>query len=170
MSSAQHEQQAKKTYPAVRCAIITVSDTRTKANDTSGQTIQRLLGEAGQPVVKYTILKDEPRQITEALAELADGGNVDAVLINGGTGIGRRDSTVEAVAGLLEKTLVGFGEIFRMLSFQEVGPAAMLSRAVAGTYRGLVVFSMPGSTNAVEVAMKRLIVPELAHLVWEIRK
>src|SRR5262245_4949293 len=115
MSSQQHEQQAKKTYPAVRCAIITVSDTRTEANDTSGQTIQRLLAEAGQPVGKYTILKDEPRQITAALAALADDGNIDAVLINGGTGIGRRDSTVEAVAGLLEKTLVGFGEIFRML-------------------------------------------------------
>ena len=116
MSSQQHEQQAKKQYPAVRCAIITVSDTRTEANDTSGQTIQRLLADAGQPVVKYTILKDEPSQITSALSELADEGNIDAVLINGGTGIGRRDSTVEAVAELLEKTLVGFGEIFRRVS------------------------------------------------------
>jgi molybdenum cofactor biosynthesis protein B len=170
MPAEQHEQQARSKYPAVRCAVITVSDTRTDANDTSGQTIISLLAAGNHPVAKYTLLKDEPALIVSALTELADEGHVDAVLINGGTGVSRRDSTVEAVAGLLEKTLVGFGELFRMLSYQEIGPAAMLSRAVAGTYRGLAVFSMPGSTNAVRLAMNRLIIPELSHLVWELRK
>jgi molybdenum cofactor biosynthesis protein B len=170
MPAPQHEQQAREKHPAVRCAVITVSDTRTEESDTSGQTIKSLLAAANQPVVKYAILKDEPTQIVSLLSDLVNDGNFDAVLINGGTGISRRDSTVEAVAALFEKTLVGFGELFRMLSYQEIGPAAMLSRAVAGTYRGLVVFCMPGSTNAVRLAMDRLIVPELSHLVWELRK
>jgi molybdenum cofactor biosynthesis protein B len=170
MPAHQHEQAARSTYPAVRCAILTVSDTRTEATDTSGQTIRNLLTAAHHPIASYTILKDEPALILSTLSDLADAGNLDAVLINGGTGISRRDSTVDAVAGRFEKTLVGFGELFRMLSYPEIGPAAMLSRALAGTYRGLVVFCMPGSTNAVTLAMERLILPELSHLVWELRK
>lgn len=165
MGAESHRQQARQ---PVTCAIITVSDTRTEANDTSGRTMRELLAQAGHQVGFYTIVKDEPDSIRKLLGELATTQAVQAVLLNGGTGISRRDTTYEAIAGLLEKKLDGFGEIFRMLSYQEIGAAAMLSRAVAGTYRDLVVFSTPGSTAAVRLAMEKLIVPELSHLVWEV--
>jgi molybdopterin adenylyltransferase len=164
MSSQEHQELSKDT--PVRCAVITVSDTRTPDTDRSGGLIKARLAEAGHRTAVYKIIPDEPLQVSALLDELA--GSVEAVLLNGGTGIGRRDTTYEAVAGKLEKTLPGFGEIFRMLSYQEIGAAAMLSRAVAGVYRDMLVFSMPGSTNAVRLAMDRLIVPELQHLVWEI--
>ena len=165
MGAESHRQQARQ---SVTCAIITVSDTRTEANDTSGKTMRELLTQAGHQVGFYTIVKDEPNDIRRLLDHLATTQTVQAVLLNGGTGISRRDTTYEAVAGLLEKKLDGFGELFRMLSYQEIGAAAMLSRAVAGTYRDLVVFSTPGSTAAVRLAMEKLIVPELSHLVWEV--
>ncbi len=170
ISTQEHQEKAKQQYPHVECAIITVSDTRTEANDTSGHTIRDLLTREGHPVTYYTILKDEPRQIVAAIESLISKPDVGCILLNGGTGIGKRDSTVEAVAGLLTKTLVGFGELFRMLSFAEIGSAAMLSRAVAGVYQGKLIFSMPGSTHAVRLAMEKLILPELAHLVWELKK
>lgn len=170
ISTQEHQAKAKKQYPHVECAIITVSDTRTETNDTSGQTIRDLLTRDGHPVTYYSILKDEPRQIVAAIESLVTKPDVGCILLNGGTGIGKRDSTVEAVAGLLEKTLVGFGELFRMLSFAEIGSAAMLSRAVAGVYQNRIIFSMPGSTHAVKLAMEKLIAPELAHLVWELKK
>lgn len=169
-SSLEHQTKARKQFPHVSCAIITISDTRTEANDTSGQLIRDLLVRENHSFSHYTILKDEPSQIVQALDVLTQKPHVDAILLNGGTGIGKRDSTVEAVAGLLEKTLVGFGELFRMLSFPEIGAAAMLSRAVAGTYRGKLIFCMPGSTHAVRLAMEKLILPELAHVVWEMKK
>jgi molybdenum cofactor biosynthesis protein B len=165
MGAESHRQQARQ---PVTCAIITVSDTRTEANDTSGRTMRELLERAGHSVGFYAIVKDEPSEIRRLLGELAAAGKVQAVLLNGGTGIARRDSTYEAVAGLLEKKLDGFGELFRMLSYQEIGAAAMLSRAVAGTYRDLVLFCTPGSTAAVKLAMEKLIVPELSHLAWEL--
>lgn len=170
LSTQEHQEKARKQYPRVECAIITVSDTRTEANDTSGQAIRDLLARDGHPVTYYSILKDEPKQIVAMLETLIAKPDVGAVLLNGGTGIGRRDSTVEAVDGLLEKTLVGFGELFRMLSYAEIGSSAMMSRAVAGVYRGKIIFSMPGSTHAVKLAMEKLILPELAHLVWELKK
>jgi molybdenum cofactor biosynthesis protein B len=165
MGAEAHRIQAKQ--PVV-CAVITVSDTRTEANDTSGSAMREALEAAGHSVGFYVIVKDEPAQIRELLNRLADEGRVQAVLLNGGTGISRRDTTFEALDALLEKRLEGFGELFRMLSWQEIGAAAMLSRAVAGTFRDLVVFSTPGSTKAVRLAMTKLIVPELSHVVWEV--
>lgn len=170
ISAQEHQEKAKKQYPHVTCAVITVSDTRTAANDTSGQAIRDLLMRENHVSSYYTILKDEPTQIVDAIEVLVKKPKIDAILLNGGTGIGKRDSTVEAIAGLLNKTIVGFGEIFRMLSFAEIGSSAMLSRAVAGVYQGKLIFCMPGSTHAVRLAMEKLILPELAHLVWELKK
>jgi len=126
------------------------------------------LKEAGHTIVDYRIVADESVQICSLLDELVEKAQV--ILLNGGTGIGRRDTTYEAVSGKLEKTLLGFGELFRLLSYQEIGSRAMFSRAVAGVYRGALVFSTPGSTNAVTLAMDKLIIPELGHLVWEINR
>lgn len=165
MTAEKHRQQ---TSQPVTCAVLTVSDTRTEANDTSGRTMRELLEQAGHKVGYYAIVKDEPVLIRRLLANLAAERKVQAVLLNGGTGISPRDSTYEAVVALLDKKLDGFGELFRMLSYQEVGSAAMLSRAVAGIHRGLAVFCTPGSTAAVRLAMEKLIVPELAHIVWDL--
>lgn len=151
---------------AVRCAVVTVSDTRTEETDTSGRLMVSRLTDAGHEIIDYRIVKDEPERITALLDELAV--VADVVLFNGGTGISRRDTTFEAVSRKFEKTLPGFGELFRMLSFDEIGPAAMLSRATAGVYRDTIVFSTPGSTNAVQLAMDRLITDELHHFAWEI--
>jgi molybdenum cofactor biosynthesis protein B len=167
MGAEEHRQQARQ---PVTCAVITVSDTRTETTDTSGRTIRERLEQAGHRVTFYAIIKDEPTEIRQLLQTLASGAEVQAVLLNGGTGISRRDTTYEAVVALLDKQLDGFGELFRMLSYHEVGAAAMLSRAVAGTYRHLVIFSTPGSTGAVRLAMDKLIVPELSHLVWEVMR
>lgn len=165
--SVQHREAAPE---VVRCAILTVSDTRTPETDKSGATIRRLLTDAGHQVVDYLIVKDEPEQIRSQLDSWTTNDQIEAILSNGGTGIANRDTTYDVIAGLLEKRLDGFGELFRMISFHEIGAAAMLSRAVAGVYRRRVVVAMPGSTNAVTVAMERLIVPELAHMVYELRK
>ncbi len=155
---------------AVRCAVLTVSDTRTPETDTSGALIRRRLAESGHAAVDYRIVKDEPEQIRQLIDAWAADTAVQAIVSNGGTGIAARDTTYDAVAGLLEKRLDGFGELFRMLSYGEIGPAAMLSRAVAGVYRGRLVVAMPGSRNAVRLAMEKLLVPELGHLVYEIAR
>jgi molybdenum cofactor biosynthesis protein B len=149
---------------SVQCAVVTVSDTRDRTSDSSGRLIARALLAAGHRVVSHDILKDEPRRIAARLRALAAGREARVVLLTGGTGIAARDTTHEAVARLLEKTLPGFGELFRALSYRQVGPSAMLSRAVAGTYRGMAIFSMPGSPQAVRLAMRRLILPELSHV------
>lgn len=153
-----------------RVAIVTVSDTRTEADDTSGATIADLLRQGGHEVVARRILPDDPDRVRDALIELLHDPHCDGVLVNGGTGIARRDATYEAVAGLLDKRLDGFGELFRSLSYAEIGSAAMLSRAVGGVASGRLLFSMPGSTAAVRLAMERLILPELGHLLRELRK
>jgi molybdenum cofactor biosynthesis protein B len=137
----------KSDAPRVGCAVITVSDTRTPDTDTSGAAIRSLLTEEGHHIEHYAILKDEPRLIVDALKELPAAAEV--VILNGGTGLARRDTTYEAIAGLLEKEITGFGEIFRMLSYEQIGSAAMLSRATAGVAGKRVVFSIPGSTAAV---------------------
>lgn len=167
MSHLDHRKQAPQT---VSCAIITVSDTRTQETDTSGKAIRDLLEGAGHTVCAAVIVKDEPAQIREQLETLAKNAACQCVLINGGTGISPRDRTFETISGMLQKRLDGFGELFRTLSFEEIGAAAMLSRAVAGVYEGRIVFSMPGSPNAVKLAMTRLILPELGHLVFELMK
>jgi molybdenum cofactor biosynthesis protein B len=165
---AAHEHHAKAKH-AVACAIVTVSDTRTPETDVSGVCIRALLEEAGHRVAGYTILPDEPGRIRAHLEELLALPALDAVIVNGGTGLAPRDTTFEAIGALLEKRLDGFGELFRMLSYQQVGAAAMLSRAAAGVARGKVVVSLPGAPAAVELAMQKLLLPELGHMVHLLR-
>ena len=154
-----------------RCAIITLSDTRTPDTDTSGQTIRRLLESANHCVADYRLLKDDPAALASAVGELLFNAEVDAILTNGGTGISQRDQTISVVERVIDQPLPGFGELFRMLSWEQIGSGAMLSRAVGGIARGSkLIFAMPGSTKAVELAMIRLILPELAHLLRELRK
>lgn len=151
----------------VCCAVVTVSDTRTQTEDASGQRIQSLLLGAGHEIRSYRIVPDEPHAIRRAVVDLPPA--VEAVILSGGTGLARRDTTCEAVQELLDKEITGFGELFRMLSYEDVGAVAMLSRAVAGVAGDRVVFSLPGSTRAVELAMTRLILPVLTHAVGLIR-
>ena len=167
-SSNEHRRRAKgRTVP---CAALTVSDTRTRADDKSGEIIIEALQAAGHEVKAREIVKDDADQIeTQLRAWVADPA-VEAVCSTGGTGISSRDTTIEVVERLLTKKLDGFGELFRMLSWDEVGAAAMLSRAVAGLAGETFIFAMPGSSNAVKLGMTRLIVPELGHLVWERRR
>jgi len=152
---------------AVRCAVITVSDTRTPETDRSGLLIQRLLREAGHITCAYVLVKDEPEQIRSQIEQLSQ--DTEAIIINGGTGIAPRDTTYDVIEQLLEKTLPGFGELFRMLSYAEIGSRAIASRAIAGVYRERLVFSVPGSSNAVRLAMETLILPELRHLVSQLQ-
>ncbi|MEH2406588.1 MogA/MoaB family molybdenum cofactor biosynthesis protein [Nostoc sp.] len=154
----------------VTCAVVTVSDTRTLETDKSGQLIQQLLLDANHAVGAYTIIKDEPTQVQGQIESLAKSSNLDAVIFNGGTGIAPRDTTYDAIEKLLEKTLPGFGELFRFLSYQEIGSRAIASRAVAGVYQDKLIFSLPGSSNAVRLAMEKLILPELTHLVSQVCK
>src|SRR5450432_1854011 len=154
----------------VSLAMVTVSDTRTPDSDTNGIYLRDVFTQHGRKIDGYRIVKDEPDQVQTALEQMAAIAGVQLVLFNGGTGIAPRDTTFDVIARNLEKTLPGFGEIFRMLSFQQVGAAAMLSRATAGTYRGKVIFSMPGSPNAVKLAVEQLILPEINHLAWEIAR
>jgi molybdenum cofactor biosynthesis protein B len=158
----------KSAVSAVRCAVLTISDTRAMETDVSGRTIVELLEAAGHAVVKRQILRDDPKDVHDAV--LGQIGGVDAVITTGGTGVTSRDSTYEAVAGLLDKRLDGFGELFRSLSYAEIGSAAMLSRACAGVARGTAIFLLPGSENAVRLAMTKLILPEIGHVVRELRR
>jgi molybdenum cofactor biosynthesis protein B len=162
VSVGEHRAHGKR---AVACAILTVSDTRTPETDTSGALARDLLIQFGHRLVEHTILPDEPERVREQIEAWLLSPEIEAILVNGGTGLAPRDTTYEAIAGLLEKRLDGFGELFRMLSYEQIGAAAMLSRAVAGVARGKVVASMPGSTAAVELAMSKLLVPELGHMV-----
>jgi molybdopterin adenylyltransferase len=155
---------------AVTCAVVTVSDTRTTETDKSGQLIQQLLLGANHNVAAYAIIKDEPAQIQEQIELLSKSANLNAVIFNGGTGIAPRDTTYDAIEKLLEKTLPGFGELFRFLSYQEIGSRAIASRAVAGVYQNKLIFSLPGSSNAVRLGMEKLILPELVHLVSQMQK
>jgi molybdenum cofactor biosynthesis protein B len=166
MAHLEHRKEAPR---SVRVAVITASDTRGEAEDESGRYLRQAVEAAGHAVAFYRVVKDEPDAIVEALADAA-GAGAEAILVNGGTGIANRDRTYEAVSGLLEKRLDGFGELFRMLSYAEIGSAAMLSRAVAGTWAGRAVFSVPGSRAAVGLAWEKLIGPELGHVLRELRK
>jgi len=161
-SAKQHRDEAPD---SVGCAVLTVSDTRTVADDRSGATIVDLLSAAGHRIEAREVVRDEPASIEAAVRKLAADERIDAVLVTGGTGIAARDQTPDAICGLLTKELPGYGELFRMLSFQEIGAAAMLSRAVGGLVDRTLVLLMPGSTAAVRLAMEQLILPELGHLV-----
>lgn len=163
----EHKQQAPR---AVRCFVLTVSDTRTVDTDTGGRAVADLLAAAGHQVVGRTIVKDDAALVRETILTQLESNEVDAVISTGGTGITSRDSTYEAVVSLLEKRLDGFGELFRMLSYEQVGAAAMMSRATAGLARGRIVIALPGSEAAVRLAMDKLVVPELGHMVQQARK
>lgn len=150
--------------------VITCSDTRTPETDTSGQLIRKLLEEQNHTILAYHVVKDEPGQIQLWITRGTLDKQVQAIIINGGTGISRRDTTFEAVDETLEKRLNGFGEIFRFLTYQEIGSSAIMSRATAGIVKGRIVFSIPGSENAVRLAMEKLILPELGHLIQQINR
>jgi molybdenum cofactor biosynthesis protein B len=167
VSQSEHKAQAPR---AVRCFVLTVSDTRTEATDTSGGAIVELLRAEGHVVTGRAIVRDEPAEVRRIVSEQVAAGAAQVIITTGGTGITARDGTYEAIDALLQKRLDGFGELFRMLSFQEIGAAAMLSRASAGTIGRVVVLSLPGSENAVRLAMTRLILPELGHLVQQVSK
>ena len=167
MSQADHKAQAPS---SVRCVIVTISDTRTEETDTSGRAIADLLTAAGHTAAGRAIVKDDADLVRGTIERHLASADVQAIITTGGTGITSRDSTYEAVNGLLQKRLDGFGELFRMLSFEQIGPAAIMSRACAGLVAGRVVVSLPGSEGAVRLAMERLLLPELGHLVQQATK
>lgn len=169
MSASAHRNDAPA---SVRCVVVTVSDTRTESNDTSGDAIVGLLKSAGHDVAARRIVRDDPVAVRSLVRSVAESNPVvaDVVITTGGTGITARDSTYEAITALLDKRLDGFGELFRMLSFAEIGAAAMLSRATAGSIGTTAVFALPGSEHAVRLAMTRLILPEIGHVVRELRR
>ena len=168
MSYQQHHANARAIV--ARCAVITLSDTRTRETDKSGQTINTLLTDAGHTVSRYEILKDDASVLLPLVQQAIDGDAIDVILTTGGTGIAKRDVTVTAIENLIDRPLPGFGELFRMLSWQQIGSGAMMSRAVGGIARGKIIFAMPGSIAAVELAMTKLILPELPHLLSELRR
>lgn len=155
---------------ALGCAVVTVSDTRTVETDKSGQIAQQLLTDAGHTIIDYLIVPDEPTQIRDLLTKLAQNSQIEAIIFNGGTGIAPRDTTYDVISNWLDKTLPGFGEIFRYLSYQEIGSRAIASRAVAGVKNQQLVFSLPGSSNAVKLGVRELILPELTHLVRQLNQ
>jgi len=169
LSEAVHKHKASAP-DTVRVAILTISDTRTRDTDTGGDIAEELLREAGQEVVDRRIVRDQVTGIRNNLVDLLARPDVDAVITAGGTGISARDTTYEVVDRMIEKKLEGFGEIFRMLSYEEIGSAAIMSRAVAGAVGTKFIASLPGSRNAVRLAVEKLLVPELAHIVFELRK
>ncbi len=167
--SAAAEEHKAHAPSSVAAFVVTCSDSRDEKRDESGRAIRERLEGAGHSVCGYRVIRDEPEAIRASLDEAAAAG-ARAVVFNGGTGIGRRDCTIETLRPLFEKELPGFGELFRALSFQQIGSPAMMSRAAAGTIRGMVVFALPGSPHAVRLAMDRLILPELGHAVRELTR
>ena len=167
MSQAEHKAHAPA---SVACYVLTVSDTRTPETDTGGQAIRELLATGGHLVAGHAIVGDEPEQVAAHITRQLADSRTQVIITTGGTGITSRDGTYEAVDRLLEKRLDGFGELFRMLSFQEIGPAAMMSRATAGTAARKAIFVLPGSPAAVRLAMTRLILPELGHVVQQLSR
>lgn len=169
-----HDERLSQPHPdpiqvAIDCAVITVSDTRTPQTDRSGELIRQLLQSAGHNLSMYRIIPDEPTEIRAQLDSVARiQPPIQAIIFNGGTGISPRDATYEAIASALNQTLPGFGEIFRYLSYQDIGSRAIASRAIAGTYGHVLVFSLPGSQGAVQLGMEKLILPELIHLVSQL--
>ena len=164
MSVGEHKAQAPR---EVRCYVVTISDTRTEETDTGGRAIVELLRAAGHLVIGHSIVKDDPEAVRGTIERQLANPDVQVIITTGGTGITSRDSTYETVSSLLDKPLVGFGELFRMLSYQQVGSAAMMSRACAGLVAGRIVAALPGSEAAVRLAMEKLLIPELGHLVRE---
>jgi molybdenum cofactor biosynthesis protein B len=166
MSVHEHKERAKR---SIRCFVLTISDTRDENTDTSGQAIKKYLTDENHPTAGYRIVKDEAEQIEAVLDEALGSDDVEAVIVNGGTGIGPRDGTYEVVSRFFEKKLDGFGEIFRYLSYLDIGSAAVMSRAAAGTARGKILISLPGSKGAVTLAMEKIILPEIRHMVSQLQ-
>ena len=169
-SKPSHKAHKDAAPRSVSCMVITCSDTRTPETDTSGALIMSSLKGRGHAIVSYHLVKDDPPAIRKLIKQGAKDRHVQAIIVNGGTGISRRDSTFEAIDGLLEKRLDGFGEIFRALSYQDIGSAAIMSRATAGLYKSTIVISIPGSEKAVLLAMDKLILDELGHMAREMTK
>jgi molybdopterin adenylyltransferase len=167
MSAPEHRATAPS---SVRCFALTISDSRTAETDTSGRAIAELLTSAGHQLVGHAIVRDEPTAVRRVLYEQIGGGDAQVIITTGGTGITSRDNTCEAISALFDKRLDGFGELFRMISYEQVGAAAMLSRACAGTARGRAIFALPGSEAAVRLAMTKLILPELGHIARELSR
>jgi molybdenum cofactor biosynthesis protein B len=167
MARVSHIEHKATAPHSVRCYVVTVSDTRTQETDTSGRAIAELLRAAGHAVVGHAIVKDDPEQVRSMIERQLANPDVQIIITTGGTGITSRDGTYEAVSGLLHKRLDGFGELFRMLSYGQIGSSAMMSRACAGLVAGRIVASLPGSEAAVRLAMEKLLLPELGHLVRE---
>jgi len=163
-ADVEHKEHAPK---SVRCFVVTVSDTRTEETDTSGRAIAELLKAGGHEVVGHVIVKDEPTIVRSTIERHLASLDVDVIISTGGTGSTSRDTTFEAVDALLEKRLHGFGELFRMLSYQQIGAAAMMSRATAGLAAGRIIVALPGSEAGVRLAMEKLVLPELGHLVQQ---
>jgi molybdenum cofactor biosynthesis protein B len=150
---------------AIRISTVTISDTRTRANDDSGRACGELIEAAGHRIVRYVIIKDDPQNIQELVRDMSDANVCDAILVNGGTGITKRDNTHEALEAIFEKRIDGFGEAFRRLSWDDFGPRAILTRATAGVFNSCVIFSLPGSPNAVRLGVTKLVLPVLAHAI-----
>lgn len=165
-----HEDHMKHAKEHVACAVVTVSDSRTEETDVSGHIIIDYLKEAGHKVVSYSIVPDSLEKIESELRNLLEMEGLNVIIIHGGTGITRRDVTPEAVMPFLEKTLMGFGELFRLLSYQEIGPAGMMSRALGGISAGKIILCLPGSTGAIELAMTKIVIPQIGHMVLEVEK
>ena len=167
MSVEEHKTHAPQ---SVGCFVLTVSDTRTEANDTGGHAVRELLEMSGHTIAGHAIVRDDPDAVTSTVIGWLGDAATQVIITTGGTGITSRDGTFEAIDGLLEKRLTGFGELFRMLSYEQIGAAAMMSRATAGRVRGKAIFVLPGSPEAVRLAMTKLIIPELGHVVQQLKR
>jgi molybdenum cofactor biosynthesis protein B len=167
VSVEEHKSHAPS---SVSCFVLTVSDTRTDATDTGGQAIRDLLEASGHTIAGHAIVRDDPDAVTRTVSGCLADQSTQVIITTGGTGITSRDGTYEAIDRLLEKRLTGFGELFRMLSYHQIGPAAMMSRATAGRAQGKAIFVLPGSPDAVRLAMTKLILPELGHVVQQLKR
>jgi len=164
----EFRQHQENTFKEVTCAILSVSEILTPETDLGGREILQMLRNGSHSTPFYKIIKDSPQEIERSLQELSKFEKLQVIILTGGTGLSRRDLTFETIERLLEKKISGFGELFRFLSFLEIGPAGMISRATAGVYQGKLIFSLPGSVSAIRLAMEKLILPEMGHMVWDI--
>ncbi|MGM0601434.1 MAG: MogA/MoaB family molybdenum cofactor biosynthesis protein [Candidatus Rifleibacteriota bacterium] len=167
MSHHEHEKMARQ---SLNVAVLTFSDTRDENGDKSGKIVKELLIKADHKIIDYRIVKEDPEKIRHAFVNAIENKKIDAVISNGGTGINYRDNTIEVAKDLFEKELEGFGEIFRFISFQQIGSASIMSRATAGVSKDKLIICLPGSSKAVKLAMARIVVPQLAHMCWEIKR
>ena len=166
----QHKHDEQKGPESLNCAVLTISDTRTEDTDDGGKFITESLKAAGHKVQERRIIKDDAEEIKKLISEFAAAGELHVIITTGGTGIASRDNTIQTLKPLMEKTMEGFGELFRSLSYEEIGSRAMLSRAAGGVIGNTLIFCRPGSLNAVKLGMEKLILPDLGHLVWEVTR